>query len=241
MKNFLFVFLLISNSAFSQGYYQPENSQDSQGQTVFQGLDQKILKKVEPYRQIVDFSHVDPITQQETPFPTNPVYAYDYAGNISRNGDIYYLWEDNTKVNRNGERVLTKIETEQPVLPRYSGKTYRNFQDWLNAKFYVEPTMQKNYVFNTQNLEILDYTNIDYNTGIRYQNRYFPIYSYVYYGTYTNNGIRRYVWLKTRPDFNGKPIYQLIYTKDKAIPKHTGSKVYQNSAQWYYDKFGTNR
>lgn len=241
MKKFLFLFLIISCPAFSQGYYQENNSHDSQGETVFQGLDHQILKKIAPYRQIVDFSHTDPITQQTTPFPTNPIYAYDYAGNISRNGDTYYLWEDNTKVNKNGARITSKIETERPILPRYGGKTYKNFQDWVNAKFYVEPSMQKHYVFNTNNLEIMDFTNIDYNTGIRYQNKYFPIYSYIYYGTYTNNGIRRYAWLKTRPDFTGKPMYELVYTTDKKIPKHTGSKVYQNHVQWYYDKFGTNR
>jgi hypothetical protein len=241
MRFLLLLAIIFSTPAYSQYSYDEGNSNDSQAQAVFQGVDQKILKKISPYRQIIDFSHYDPVTQQDSPFPTNPIYAYDYVGNVSRNGDTYYLWEDNTKINRNGTRIRQTIETPYPNLPTYQGKTYKSFQEWLNVKFYVEPSMQKAFVFNPNNLEIMDYTNIDWNTGIRYNNRYFPIYSYVYYGTYTNNGIRKYAWLKARPNFNGKQIYELVYTSDKKIPKHTLTKVYKNYAEWYYEKFGTNR
>ncbi len=241
MKYFLLLALLFSGNSFSQNLFFEDNSNDSQARTFFEGVDQKIAKKIANYRQIIDFSHYDPITNEKTPFPINPIYAYDYLGNISRDGSTYYLWEDNTKIRSDGTRIHGRIETSTPNIPTYNGKTYKNFQQWLDTKFYMEPSLQKAYVFNTNNLEIMDYTNVDFNTGIVYKNRYFPIYSYVYYGTYTNNGIRQYAWLKTRPTFQGKPIYELVYTKNKNIPKHTGSKVYKNHIEWYYDKFGTNR
>lgn len=241
MKYFLLLSLLFSTSVFAQNSYYEENSNDSQPRMIFEGLDHKILKKITPHRQIVDFSHYDPITGEKTGFPTNPVYAYDYLGNISINGDSYYLWEDNTKISRDGTRIRGKIETSYPYMPVYNGKTYKNFEQWVKAKFFIEPSMQKAYVLNPNNLEIMDYTNIDFNTGITYSNRYFPIYSYIYYGTYTNNGVRQYAWLKTRPTFQGKPIYELVYTKDKKIPKHTQTKVYKSYAEWYYEKYGTNR